>query len=345
MVGATGIEPVATAMSGQCSTAELRAHRLLIAGRKPALGSAEGRSSTLLQARLASARRVTRLVSRAISSGMDDHSGPARPRGPGLPAAGAADRCRWWWPRRTADRSIPRVPRPGGGSPCRAAPGRRRLRRRTVQRRPRARHAIPGGRFPRSYVDANREPYELDPGMFEGPLAAAAQSPDHSRRRRARHDSACRCQRRGDLPRPRAVGNHRAAGSKPAGGPTTPPFRCWSSRPTARFGGALLIDAHSMPSSASNLGARDRDGRVDIVLGDNHGESCAPDLVASAGSWFRARGLQVHRNQPYAGGFTTQCYGRPSLARHALQIEINRDLYMDETRHERLPTGRGVRQA
>jgi len=56
-----------------------------------------------------------------------------------------------------------------------------------------------------------------------------------------------------------------------------------------------------------------------------------------------AQGLRVLRNQPYAGGFTTQRYGRPAQGRHALQIEINRSLYMDEARHEKLPTA-GVLQ-
>jgi N-formylglutamate amidohydrolase len=55
-------------------------------------------------------------------------------------------------------------------------------------------------------------------------------------------------------------------------------------------------------------------------------------------SYLSGRGLRVLRNQPYAGGFTTQRYGRPALARHALQIEINRSLYMDEARHEKLAT-------
>ena len=91
-----------------------------------------------------------------------------------------------------------------------------------------------------------------------------------------------------------------------------------------------------MPSSASGVGPRERDHRVDIVLGDNHGESCAPDLVDGAERWFADHGLKVQRNQPYAGGFTTQRYGRPGLDRHALQIEINRALYMDEVRHEKL---------
>ena len=102
------------------------------------------------------------------------------------------------------------------------------------------------------------------------------------------------------------------------------------------FGAALLIDAHSMPSSASGIGPRDREHRVDIVLGDNHGEACAAPLVEAVERFLTGRGLRVHRNQPYAGGFTTQRYGRPSLGRHTLQIEINRALYMDEARHEKI---------
>ena len=192
-------------------------------------------------------------------------------------------------------------------------------------------------RFPRSYVDANREPYELDPGMFEGPLP-----------RPLNHRTTRVAAGLGMIPRVAASGEAIYRGRVPSETIERRLETCWRPYHTAlsllvertysTFGGALLVDAHSMPSSASNLGGRDRDGRVDIVLGDNHGESCAPELVTCAEAWLRARGLRVHRNQPYAGGFTTQCYGRPSLARHALQIEINRALYMDETRHERLPT-------
>ncbi len=98
-----------------------------------------------------------------------------------------------------------------------------------------------------------------------------------------------------------------------------------------------------MPSSASGVGPRERDQRVDIVLGDNHGESCAPDLVDSAERWFAGHGpASVQRNQPYAGGFTTQRYGRPGLDRHALQIEINRALYMDEGRHQKLANAAAI---
>ena len=74
------------------------------------------------------------------------------------------------------------------------------------------------------------------------------------------------------------------------------------------------------------------------MLGDNHGEACAPGLIDGVERWLPPQGLRVRRNQPYAGGFTTQRYGRPGVGRHALQIEINRALYMDEARHTKLPT-------
>ncbi len=196
-------------------------------------------------------------------------------------------------------------------------------------------------RFPRSYVDANREPYELDPAMFEGPLP-----------RPLNHRTTRVAAGLGMIPRVAASGEAIYRGRVPAEIIEHRLETCWRpyhlalsglvEQTYSRFGAALLIDAHSMPSSVSgasvsNLGPRERDTRVDIVLGDNHGESCAPELVECAEHWLAARGLRVLRNQPYAGGFTTQRYGRPGLARHALQIEINRALYMDEARHERLP--------
>ena len=192
-------------------------------------------------------------------------------------------------------------------------------------------------RFPRSYVDANREPYELDPGMFEGPLP-----------RSVNHRTTRVAAGLGMIPRVAASGEAIYRGRIPS---TEIEYRletCWRPYHTAlttlveqthrQFGAALLVDAHSMPSSAAGVGSRDRDLRVDIVLGDNHGEACAPELVECAEQWFERHGLRVRRNQPYAGGFTTQRYGRPETDRHALQIEINRALYMDEARHERLPT-------
>ena len=198
-------------------------------------------------------------------------------------------------------------------------------------------------RFPRSYVDANREAYELDPAMFEGPLPRALN-----------HRTSRVAAGLGMIPRVAASGEAIYRGRVPAEEIERRLAECW--RPyhgalsllveqTHRmFGGALLIDAHSMPSSASGLGTRDRETRVDVVLGDNHGEACALELVGSVEHWLRARGLRVQRNQPYAGGFTTQRYGRPALNRHVLQIELNRAIYMDEARHERLPGWGGTQR-
>ncbi|HZQ00795.1 MAG TPA: N-formylglutamate amidohydrolase [Reyranella sp.] len=190
-------------------------------------------------------------------------------------------------------------------------------------------------RFPRSYVDANREPYELDPGMFEGPLP-----------RPLNHRTTRVAAGLGMIPRVAASGEAIYRGRVPADEIERRLESCWRPYHVALsmlmeqtyslFGGALLLDAHSMPSGASGVGVRDREHRIDVVLGDNHGESCAAELIECAERFLVKRGLRVLRNQPYAGGFTTQRYGRPSLGRHALQIEINRALYMDEGRHEKL---------
>ena len=77
--------------------------------------------------------------------------------------------------------------------------------------------------------------------------------------------------------------------------------------------------------------------RVDFVLGDCHGASCAPRLVDQAERWLRARGYTTARNDPYAGGYVTRHYGRPREGVHSLQVEVARPLYMDEARIERLP--------
>jgi len=96
----------------------------------------------------------------------------------------------------------------------------------------------------------------------------------------------------------------------------------------AEFGHVLLIDAHSMPSQGAS---RTPGGRaVDVVLGDCYGSSCAAAVTEAAEQWLAGRGYVVTRNTPYAGGFTTRHYGRPRAGIHALQIELNRALYMDE---------------
>src|SRR6201999_917049 len=94
-------------------------------------------------------------------------------------------------------------------------------------------------------------------------------------------------------------------------------------------GAAILIDWHSMPSAAAKAGGR---GRVcDVVLGDRFGAACSSLLTQRVERELEAMGYRVARNTPYAGGYTTEHYGRPARRTHALQIEINRALYLDET--------------
>ena len=102
-------------------------------------------------------------------------------------------------------------------------------------------------------------------------------------------------------------------------------------RARARFGFAILVDGHSMPSMGrqghTDAGRR----RADVVPGDREGTSCSPVLSRHVGEHFRARGYSVAFNDPYKGGFITTHHGVPSAGVHAIQIELSRDLYMDET--------------
>ncbi|GIU67661.1 N-formylglutamate amidohydrolase [Candidatus Phycosocius spiralis] len=92
----------------------------------------------------------------------------------------------------------------------------------------------------------------------------------------------------------------------------------------AQVGHFLLLDCHSMPSAASGI------PRYDIVLGDRYGVSCDPIFIEEADRFLSDLGFKVARNYPFAGGYSIHRYGHPTLMRHALQIEINRSLYMVE---------------
>ena len=93
------------------------------------------------------------------------------------------------------------------------------------------------------------------------------------------------------------------------------------------FGLGVLIDCHSMPSNPiADYGG----GRPDFVLGDRYGTSCSGELTRVAAEQLKALGYVVELNKPYAGGYITEHYGRPQAGLHALQVEVNRALYMDE---------------
>jgi N-formylglutamate amidohydrolase len=188
-------------------------------------------------------------------------------------------------------------------------------------------------RFPRAYLDANREAYELDPAMFSDALPRFVNV--GSPRVRMGLGTIARIVASGEEI---YTGKLRfAEAQRRVDGLYHPYHRALSQlveETEGLFGGYLLIDCHSMPSAAGSICGSEG---ADVVLGDCYGGACAPGILESARRFLAARGFAVAVNVPYAGGFTTEHYGNPRRGRHALQIEINRALYMDERNYRRKP--------
>jgi N-formylglutamate amidohydrolase len=190
--------------------------------------------------------------------------------------------------------------------------------------------------FSRSFLDLNREPYEFDARMFQGKLPAYVNC-----------SSPRVASGLGTIPR--TVGDgiliydaplqledalnrvetyyrpyHRALGQL-------------LEEAYMATGMALLVDCHSMPSSAVSHFKGVAGPIPDVVLGERFGSSCAPDIASRIHHTLEQAGLIVLRNKPYSGGFFTENHGRPRHARHAIQIELNRELYMNETTREKKP--------
>lgn len=183
--------------------------------------------------------------------------------------------------------------------------------------------------FPRAYVDPNREPYELDPAMFADALPGFANT--RSPRVAAGLGTIARVVATGrDIYRDKLRLAEALERIQAMYQPYHGALRRLISETREAFGCCILIDAHSMPSVGGPMDADAGRARVDVILGDVHGASCAPVVTETAEQTLRALGYAVTRNNPYSGGFTTQNYGRPRRGIHALQIEINRGLYMDE---------------
>jgi N-formylglutamate amidohydrolase len=181
--------------------------------------------------------------------------------------------------------------------------------------------------FPRAWLDVNREPYELDPKMFDGNL------PPFANIRSVRVAGGL-----GTIAR--IVSESEEIYAAPLDvteglaridrvyKPYHQTLQRLIAATHAAFGHALLIDCHSMPSTVrSGQGGR---LRPDMVLGDRYGASCAGEISDAAGHILSRLGYSISRNKPYAGGFITEHYGKPGMSVHAMQIEINRCMYMDE---------------
>jgi N-formylglutamate amidohydrolase len=192
--------------------------------------------------------------------------------------------------------------------------------------------AVMAAHYPRAYVDLNRAPYELEPSLFTDSL------PPHIDRHSARAAAGL-----GTVPRLVAENTpiydkklSFAEAEKRIETIYHPFHRRLADEMTRLHGAhgyAVLIDTHSMPSQATRLSADDR--QVDFVIGDRFGRSCAPELSDWISNFLTARDWHVTRNKPYAGGFITSRYGKPGEGHHAVQIEINRAIYMDENGYEK----------
>jgi N-formylglutamate amidohydrolase len=193
--------------------------------------------------------------------------------------------------------------------------------------------------FPRAYLDVNREPWELDPAMFAEPLGDRCNTTSPrvaaglgTLARVVAENKPIYAERltMADA-RMRIEGIYQ---------PYHQTLQRLLSESVSRFGVAVLIDCHSMPRLARS-GERPS---PDVVLGDRYGTTCAPAIIDLADTVFSAAGLRVARNRPYAGGFATRTYGRPPHSVHALQIEVSRHLYMDETTLEKHDGFEALRQ-
>lgn len=191
-------------------------------------------------------------------------------------------------------------------------------------------------RFPRAYLDPNREPYELDPTMFRGTLPSFVNS--RSARVSVGLGTIARVVSNGaEIYRKKLDFSEVERRIDRLYFPYHAMIKQLLVATRAKFGAVVLVDCHSMPSMGSAVEGDSGRRRCDFVLGDRFGTSCDPAIVDLLERRLNDFGYSVARNDPYAGGFVTQNYGRPSAGIHAVQIEINRGLYMDEATISRAP--------
>ena len=181
-------------------------------------------------------------------------------------------------------------------------------------------------RYARAYIDLNREAFELDPAMYVDELPAFARA--RTARVAAGLGAIARVVSEGQEIYARKLTFAEARGRiEQAHQPYHAALEQLLAEAHAAHGFAILVDWHSMPSAAARAG---RDRPSDFVLGDRFGAACASLLTVRVERELQGLGYRVARNSPYAGGYTTEHYGRPARRIHALQIEINRGLYLDE---------------
>jgi N-formylglutamate amidohydrolase len=195
-------------------------------------------------------------------------------------------------------------------------------------------------RFARAYVDPNREEFELDAELFQGPLPGHVNAGSA----KARAGLGTIPSRIGGKPIYRARLDFLEAERRVrlAYWPYHEALQRLLRRAQQAFGAVLLLDCHSMPGFGADAPS---EGLVDFALGDRFGRSCAPEIMERVEAVLSDQGFRVARNRPYAGGHITSRYGQPEMGVHALQIELRRGLFMEErTREPCCSGGRNLEQ-
>jgi N-formylglutamate amidohydrolase len=183
--------------------------------------------------------------------------------------------------------------------------------------------------FPRAYLDANREPLELDPSMFTMPLPMPVNAT--SPRVAAGLGIVPRLVGEGrSIYRGRIAPQEALMRIETCYFPFHRALKTLVDGTVRQFGHCVLIDCHSMPGQITHP----EDGsQPDIIVGDRFGQSASADFVGAAIHLLREAGFRVSHNRPYAGGFITEHYGAPAHQVHAIQLEVSRRLYLDEARY------------
>ena len=346
MVGATGIEPVTFPMSREHSTAELRAHFAGACKARRALF--KGKFWEVQDPRQRPRRKPWRPPDRSTYNPWFPAPYAAQPHPPVItPASLPTNPIEVLEPTR---HSVPLVfasPHSGSFYPpefVAASPLDLAMLRRSedcyvdqlFSDAPSLGAPLVRALYPRAYLDVNREPYELDPEMFNDPLPAFANTTS------VRVGAGL-----GTIPR--IVATRREIyrtklyfdeAERRIEGVYRPYHRALAgliARAHEQFGFCILIDCHSMPSTGLPVTAVGDPRTIDMVLGDRTGLSCAPAVTDTVDAFLSQRHYRVTRNNPYAGGFTTQHYADPGNGTHVLQLEINRNLYVDEATLEPRP--------
>lgn len=194
----------------------------------------------------------------------------------------------------------------------------------------------------RAWVDVNRDPRELDPRLIRDPLPPGSRP--GTPRVAAGLGAVARVVGAGqEIYRARLSLAEAQARLAAGHAPYHEALAGLMAAARDRFGVAVLVDWHSMPAAAADAEGRRSGRRPDVVLGDRHGAACGPALTAAVRQGFEAAGYVVALNRPYAGGWTTQRWGRPHEGLHAVQVELDRGLYLAPGRPEPGPRFEQVR--